>query len=149
VGCTAASGTTVANGDGADKMNGGTGVEDTVDYGGDGTVLVVSIGPYALTSSVGRSADLTITLCASSTTTSTSSATTCTSGTAGSDGESGEGDDVINILRVYGGAGYDTLVGGATANSEDNVLNGGADDDVCLEKGTGSNATISNCEIMN
>ena len=184
LGCTpAASETSIENGEGADKMNGGSGTEDTVDYGGDGTVLVVSVGPYSLTSSVGRTVALTVTLCASSTTTSTAAgATACTSGTAGGDGDpslnagAGEGDDVINVLRVYGGsgddtltgaatndvlygyggndtlnggAGYDTLVGGATGNAESNVLDGGGDDDICLEKGTGGSASATSCEIQN
>jgi Ca2+-binding RTX toxin-like protein len=177
LGCTpAAAESTIENGAGADKMNGGTGTEDTADYGGDGTALVVSVGPYSLTSSVGRTAALTITLCVSSSTTSSVGATvTCSSGTQGGDGESGENDDVVNVTRVYGGsagdtitgaasndviygyggddvldggAGFDTLVGGATGNAEANVLNGGADDDICLEKGgVGSSAT--SCEILN
>ncbi len=178
LGCTpAASESTIANGEGADKMNGGTGTEDTADYGGDGTALVVSVGPYSLTSSVGRSAALTITLCVSTSTTSSAAATaTCSSGTQGGDGESGENDDVVNVTRVYGGsagdtitgaasndmlygyggddtldggAGYDTLVGGATGNAESNVLTGGADDDICIEKGTGGSASATSCEIQN
>lgn len=184
LGCTpAATESTMENGEGADKMNGGTGVEDTVDYGGTATALVVSVGPYSLTSSLGRTAALTITLCASSSTTSTAAGTTvCTSGTAGGDGDpslnggAGEGDDVINVLRVYGGsgddtmtgaatndvlygyggndtlnggAGYDTLVGGATGNTESNILDGGSDDDICVEKGTGGTASTTACEILN
>jgi Ca2+-binding RTX toxin-like protein len=178
LGCTpAASESTIDNGAGADKMNGGTGTEDTADYGGDGTALVVSVGPYSLTSSVGRVAALTITLCVSTSTTSSAAATvTCSSGTQGGDGESGENDDVVNVTRVYGGsagdtltgaasndmlygyggddvldggAGYDTLVGGATGNTESNTLTGGADDDICLEKGTGATASAASCEIQN
>ena len=177
LGCTpAASEVELNNGDGADKMNGGLGTEDTVDYGGDGTLLLVTVGPYALTSSVGRTAALTVTLCASATLTSTSSSTACSSGTSALDGEASEGDDVINILRVYGGsgadtltgaatndilygyggndtltggAGHDTLIGGASGNAEANVLTGGADDDICLDKGTGVGNSVTTCEITN
>ena len=140
---------------GADKMNGGTGVEDTIDYGSD----AVTVGPYALTSSAGRTAALTITLCRATETTSTATATVCASGTAALDGETSEGDNVINITRVNGGTlgdtitgadtndilygfdGDDTLVGGENGNGEKNTITGGVGDDICLARGDDSVST--------
>lgn len=170
LGCAAGSaGATVPpatnNGDGADKMNGGSGTEDTVDYGSED----VTIGGYSFVTATGRTAALTITLCRAIETTSTATATVCASGTTASDGESGEGDDVINITRVNGGTvgdtitgadtndtlygyggndtlvggdGNDTLVGGATGNGERNTITGGAGDDICLARGDDSAAPV-------
>lgn len=171
VGCASSSGTSVANGAGSDRMNGGIGTEDTVDYGG----LALALGSFSFTDHGPRTAALTVTLCASSASTSSvGAATSCTSGTAGGDGESGENDDVINVTRVYGGdgddlltgaathdalygyggddqlnggEGCDTLVGGAHGNAESNVLVGGGGDDVCLEAGSGVRAQQTTCEL--
>ncbi len=179
LGCAAGTpGSTAATfiGLGADKMNGGTGVEDTVDYGSD----AVTVGPYALTSSAGRTAALTVTLCRATETTSTTAATVCLSGTAALDGEASEGDNVINITRVnggtlgdtitgadtndtlygyggddtlVGGAGNDTLVGGENGNGERNVITGGVGDDICLARGddtistNNTPAAYTTCEL--
>jgi Ca2+-binding RTX toxin-like protein len=171
VGCAAASGTTVANGAGADRMNGGSGVEDTVAYGGP----MLGYAGFFLTSNAARTAPVTVTLCVSSATATLAGATpVCSSGTQGGDGEAGENDDVVNVQRVYGGsgddvltgaaaaemlygyggsdtlsggAGADTLVGGAHGNAEANVLVGGADDDICIGEGAGAGASTSGCEI--
>ncbi len=172
LGCTGASGTTVSNGAGADRMNGGVGTEDTVDYGS----LPLALGSYGLASAAGRTAPLVITLCAASASSSSASITTvCTSGTAGGDGESGENDDIVNVTRVFGGdgddvitgaatndmlygyagndqlsggEGCDTLVGGAHGNGESNVLAGGGGDDVCLAAGSGGGAQRTACEVL-
>ena len=174
LGCKAvASEAAMNNGDGADRMNGGTGGEDTVDYG----AYAVARGSYVLTSSAARQAAVVMTLCASATTSTATygAAIACSSGTASGDGESGENDDVVNIVRVYGGAGgdtitgaatndmlygflgddtlsggagNDTLVGGATGSAEANVLSGGTGDDICVGEGSGSGAALSGCELL-
>ena len=166
------------NGDGADKMNGGSGTEDTVDYGSED----ITIGGYSFVTATGRTAALTITLCRATETTSTTTTTVCLSGTAAADGESGEGDNVINITRVnggtlgdtitgadtndiiygfggddtlVGGAGNDTLIGGATGNGELNTITGGTGDDICLARGDDSVSTnntpaaYTTCELTN
>jgi Ca2+-binding RTX toxin-like protein len=171
LGCTAASGAVVANGAGADRMNGGIGVEDTLDYG----PVPVSFGAFALVDAGARTAALTVTLCASSASSSAAATpSTCNSGTAGGDGEAGENDDAVNVTRVYGGSGddvlngaatndqlygyggddrlnggdgCDTLVGGAHGNGESNVLNGGSGDDVCIAAGSGAGASVTGCEL--
>jgi Ca2+-binding RTX toxin-like protein len=171
VGCAASSGTTVANGAGADRMNGGIGVEDTVAYGGP----ALAYAGFFLVSSAARLAPVTVTLCVSGAVASSAAATpVCTSGTQGGDGEAGENDDVVNVQRVFGGdgddaltgaaaaellygyggsdtlvggAGADTLVGGAHGSAESNVLVGGADDDICIAEGGGAGASMSGCEI--
>ena len=164
------------NGDGADKMNGGSGTEDTVDYGSED----ITIGGYSFVTATGRTAALTITLCRATETTSTTTTTVCLSGTAALDGESGEGDNVINITRVnggtqgdtitgadtndviygfggddtlVGGAGNDTLIGGAAGNGELNTITGGTGDDICLARGDDSvsanntPAAYTTCEL--
>ena len=171
VGCAAASGSAVLNGAGADRINGGIGTEDAVDYG----ALAYAIGSFTLADHGARTGALTVSLCASSASSSnTGTPTNCSSGTAGGDGEGGEGDDVVNVTVVFGGDGddvitgaatndalygyggndslnggdgCDTLVGGTHGNGESNVLDGGGGDDVCIAAGGGSSAATSRCEV--
>ncbi len=113
----------LVGGKGNDTLSGGDG-DDTFDESepGDGADVLNGGGGADKVTYEGRTANLSITLCASA------ALVGCTVGEcacAANDGEAAEHDTLVNVEHVAGGAGADTMVGDA---SDNNLYGNGGDD---------------------